>query len=104
MDRLPPKNAMLQLARLSVALQQPWLWCMGAATRRYDELSEPCNVDQCVSIANCWSAQPALRNAGRLVRIDPLLGTAEFISNSAILQAIRHQRRAYGSSRNWPRA
>ena len=60
-DRLPPKNAMLQLARLSVALQQPWLWCMGAATRRYDELSEPCNVDQCVSIANCWSAQPALR-------------------------------------------
>ena len=78
-DRLPPKNAMLQLARLSVALQQPWLWCMGAATRRYDELSEPCNVDQCVSITNCWSTQPALRNVGRLVRMDPSLGMAEFI-------------------------
>ena len=32
-------------------------------------------------------AQPLLRNAGQLVCIDPSLGMAEFISNSAILPA-----------------
>ena len=34
-------------------------------------------------------AQHGLRNAGQLVCIDPSLGMAEFISNSAILNAVR---------------
>ena len=46
---------------------------------------------------NTGFAQYGLRNAGQLVRFDPSLGMAEFISNSAILQAIRHQSRAHGS-------
>ena len=36
-----------------------------------------------------WFAQPLLRNLGQLVRMDPSLGMAEFISNSAILTAVR---------------
>ena len=39
-------------------------------------------------------AQPLLRNLGQLARIDPSLGMAEFISNSAIWPAIRLNRRA----------
>ena len=34
-------------------------------------------------------AQQLLRNLGQLVRIDPSLGMAEFISNSAILPSFR---------------
>ena len=37
---------------------------------------------------NTGFAQYGLRNAGELVRIDPSLGMAEFISNSAILPPI----------------
>ena len=38
---------------------------------------------------NTGFAQYGLRNMGQLVRIDPSLGMAEFISNSAISPSIR---------------
>ena len=41
------------------------------------------------SVAFRSFAQQPLRNAGQLVRIDPSLGMADFISNSAILTTIR---------------
>ena len=53
---------------------------------------------------NAGFAQHGLRNAGQLVCIDPSLGIAEFISNSAILRTIRYLRRAHGCALGRPKA
>ena len=50
---------------------------------------------------NTGFAQYGLRNAGQLVRIDPSLGIAEFISNSAILTAIRPRERKMATYRGY---
>ena len=52
---------------------------------------------------NTGCAQYGLHNAGELVRIDPSLGMAEFISNSAIRRTIQPQLRAYAGDRTRPK-
>ena len=83
-QQLSPAEVRGQLERVVEQLLEPFPQVAEQLAEQHDEWAEARRKGKS---GGTEFAQPLLRNAGQLVCIDPSLGMAEFISNSAILPA-----------------